>query len=822
MPFYKKCLEEGISFEIKHWFMAYRSLSWIFTLFIAISVSCSTAPISNPSTLFLPMNSAVILKINKASEWSQFADSTKIPLAQSVPIEKLLGIKKGVWTGALCNSGAEKMDWIWTTTLHDSSSIKILEEDVTLSLDSNYFALYHKNAFAISSSKILIQNALNQSKSGFNIANNKAFNKLWVNANSSDALNLFIQHEELSAVGKWFVGEDWSWMENLAVWSELDMDFGQGRVLITSVSINPDSAHVFLSTFHESFTNTAVSEVVAASSSHAVKMNVGNTSEWIRSFNIFRGKKQRLKQALSVLEPLNLDPITASTWFEGSFVHIGYGKEKVLAAKLNDNQELEEVLKNASEESKLFQGHRVGTLKKQNKFLFSALFGWWYKKLNTPSWMIYKDWLLVSTSQETLEVYSNELAAKATWSSVKSLDGLAKGIDKKGHFALALKATSESINRYLNFPVNEHSNEYVIHGNLTVKNALTFGNARMYEVEQNEVKTSNYLWSTALGSTISSGPWLVKNHRTDKNDIIVQDDKNTLYWINSDGVVEWKKSLSESIIGVVHQVDLFKNQKYQLIFTTNSQLHCIDLLGRDVENYPITLPENTDVGLSVLDYEKNRNYRFLVPTGTKLYNFSSEGNLIKGWNSHAAQAKLIQRPFLFQKNGKDYIVTSTSQKLLILNRRGEIRISTGIWTTSLNHWSLKNSDIPFAERIGGEGEIQRQNWDGTSFSHTHDLGELSGMIFENYGKVVWNDKTVEVINEDRTQVFTAEGIQDVYCYPGGTGLIRTQENIKAVNLKNGNLYGTFTGTHAVAGRLSQTGMPVIIIRQGKSIICYEL
>ena len=78
---------------------------------------------------------------------------------------------------------------------------------------------------------------------------------------------------------------------------------------------------------------------------------------------------------------------------------------------------------------------------------------------------------------------------------------------QQGHFALALKATSESMNRYLNFPVNEHSNEYVIHGNLAVKNALTFGNAKMYEVEQNEIKTSNYLPRSTppLESTISSG-----------------------------------------------------------------------------------------------------------------------------------------------------------------------------------------------------------------------------------------------------------------------------------------------------------------------------
>ena len=95
-------------------------------------------------------------------------------------------------------------------------------------------------------------------------------------------------------------------------------------------------------------------------------------------------------------------------------------------------------------------------------------------KIKHPILMIYKDWLLVSTSQETLEAYSNELAAKAT-EQRQIFRRFSQRKDKKGHFALALKATSESMNRYLNFPVNEHSNEYVIHGNLAVKNALTFG-----------------------------------------------------------------------------------------------------------------------------------------------------------------------------------------------------------------------------------------------------------------------------------------------------------------------------------------------------------
>ena len=80
--------------------------------------------------------------------------------------------------------------------------------------------------------------------------------------------------------------------------------------------------------------------------------------------------------------------------------------------------------------------------------------------------------------------------------------------------------------------------------------------------------------------------------------------------------------------------------------------------------------------MSVLDYDRNRNYRFLVAAGTKLYNYSSEGKRIEGWKTDAASERLVTAPELFQKNGKDYIVTSTATKPLILNRRGEERIKT--------------------------------------------------------------------------------------------------------------------------------------------------
>jgi hypothetical protein len=157
-----------------------------------------------------------------------------------------------------------------------------------------------------------------------------------------------------------------------------------------------------------------------------------------------------------------------------------------------------------------------------------------------------------------------------------------------------------------------------------------------------------------------------------------------------------------------------------------------------------------------------------------------------------------------------------------LNRRGEERIKTASVTASNSRWAIKNDAIPYAERVGAQGELQRQSWDGSSATSTDPMGEVRGLIFENYGKVVWSAEEVEVRSENGTQKFKAEGIENVLTYPGGTGLIMGTSAVQVVNLKTGENYGSFTGSSAVAGRLSPTGMPVLILRQGAAIICYEL
>ena len=90
-----------------------------------------------------------------------------------------------------------------------------------------------------------------------------------------------------------------------------------------------------------------------------------------------------------------------------------------------------------------------------------------------------------------------------------------------------------------------------------------------------------------LDTQIISKPYFVKNHFTKDKMILFQDTSNTLFAYSAKGKLVWKKKLNNKIIGEINSIDFYKNNKYQCIFNTNSNLHIIDRNGNYVENYPL-------------------------------------------------------------------------------------------------------------------------------------------------------------------------------------------------------------------------------------------
>ena len=182
-------------------------------------------------------------------------------------------------------------------------------------------------------------------------------------------------------------------------------------------------------------------------------------------------------------------------------------------------------------------------------------------------------------------------------------------------------------------------------------------------------------WSVNLDAPAIINPQIVKNHYNGEDEIFIQDENNQIYLISNSGKILWKKSIDGTIIGNVHQVDMLKNNKLQMAFVTENKLYIVDRNGNNLKGYPKTLSKKAIVGLSVFDYDKNKNYRFMIPTAdADILLLNMQGEVPSDWN-YSGTANITTPLQYFNVKGKDYIVTADKEKAVILNRRGEKRVS---------------------------------------------------------------------------------------------------------------------------------------------------
>lgn len=170
-------------------------------------------------------------------------------------------------------------------------------------------------------------------------------------------------------------------------------------------------------------------------------------------------------------------------------------------------------------------------------------------------------------------------------------------------------------------------------------------------------------------------PSFVINHQTKQKEIVVQDSENILYLISNTGKILWSKKLEGQILGEISQVDLYKNGRLQLTFTTEKKWYVLDRNGNEVLPFPKSFNDNITQPLAVFDYDNNRNYRFLITQGDQILLFDRSGKIVKGFN-YKKSGELSSTPKHVRNRGKDYIVFVAGDQLKILNRRGQIRIKT--------------------------------------------------------------------------------------------------------------------------------------------------
>jgi hypothetical protein len=270
-------------------------------------------------------------------------------------------------------------------------------------------------------------------------------------------------------------------------------------------------------------------------------------------------------------------------------------------------------------------------------------------------------------------------------------------------------------------------------------------------------------WQTRLQAPLAIKPQIIINHNTKTNEILVQDSLNNLYLLSNNGSILWKLPLKERIMGDISQLDYYRNTKLQYFFNTASTLYLLDRRGKSVGTFPVQLASSATCAASVVDYEKNRNYRFFIPCRDKsIYIFDRNGKRIAIWKSQFDNE--INQPIKYIKLGtKEYLVFGDNHEIHILNRKGENVLRSKV-NIALSQNIIELSEISGIPRLvctdqGGtvyfinfSGGIDSKQFRHFSSNHYFDFEDVNG---DGRKEFIFLDKReLEVYNSDGTKVFS--------------------------------------------------------------------
>ncbi len=235
------------------------------------------------------------------------------------------------------------------------------------------------------------------------------------------------------------------------------------------------------------------------------------------------------------------------------------------------------------------------------------------------------------------------------------------------------------------------------------------------------------LWKVKLSNTLVGKPFLVKDHKSKKYDIIVFDKANRMYLVDPTGKILWTKQLPELPMSQIYPVDFYKNGNIQYLFNTKDDLFLIDRKGRYVANYPIAIHPSATNGLSLFDYTHRKDYRILLAQADKrVYDYTLRGNQVTGWRKPRMQAVISQKVVRLLANGKDYIIINDkANHVKIVNRRGQQRIYLKSPVNKAKHSNY------FVNKTNNKGLILTTNTSG-KLVYISTNGQLKFTNFGNF------------------------------------------------------------------------------------------
>lgn len=613
---------------------------------------------------------------------------------------------------SLHRSGSKGYDWLVVTS-RDRLLEKLLSTDLqergaelkrhpyggveifTLETDSEsagaaplHLATLEGGVLLASAKRGLVEEAIRQSQSQAHLRQNAHFAKLLRTRGEDLPVNLFFHLQESEdLLQKLLPQGKFQQLSSLGSWAQADLQLSPSSLFLSGLLLPPDQRSSYLQSFSSIDTHEPESPaIVPAHPGFWLHLNIGNASQYHRNYEDYLRQEGRLELHRSLLERIEGQPTQALlSWVDHEMGLFRTGREEgtsSVLAYLRHRKEPEEVRNSlqAFSDSDYVQGYRGKLIHKlQATNLLPRVWGPLFQDFHHPYYLILPNYVLFSESAAALKLALNDIMAGKVLKESDSYRSIQENLPGRAHLhLLGHHPEGQALLQELSGGKSESQDSLLQNLGwaalqLQVKEEGVFLTAALNDRPPSREKVVRQ-WSVQLPGQPLQEPQLVQNHRSGGYDVAVQTENHELYLISHQGEIRWKKSLEQPILGSIHQVDRYRNGRFQLVFNTAEKIHMIDLLGRPVEGFPLALPQKASAPMGVFDYDQARNYRLLVPTDKQLRNYDIKGRPVQGWDFNAAKSSLISQPQHFAVEGRDLIVLRSEEgKIHLLNRRGQAR-----------------------------------------------------------------------------------------------------------------------------------------------------
>ena len=509
----------------------------------------------------------------------------------------------------------------------------------------NFFYAIYNGILIASFSELIIQESIRQLNSNQNIFKINPIKEIEQNLPKYSDLNILVKTSFIEKL----IGKKNIFL-NTETWSSFDVELEKDILLLNGVT-NRGSIEYLEDTQYSDATISNVEEILPRHITGFYKYHINNSKDLNSVINSI-GRSIQNTYYIS-------DKKWQPTEINIAYTDNNFDKITYLAFSTNNYKTCKEQLTSANSTDYL-NFEIYNTEKPQTDWINEISKEW-----DDFFFILYDKYFVCASSKKEVKLLINNITSQQTIGQNKAIQLMNSKLGDKSHtsFYLTFQNKSEQWKDVFNSVVSKNiaSKDYFF-------NSLIF-------LYKNKPYFNPTRWNFFMDNETYYKPQIVINHSTREYEIITQDIENVIYLLNSQGSLIWKKNINHPIIGDIHQIDSYNNNKLQYLFNTSDSIYLIDRKGQHVNPFPLKSEFNMTVPLALFDYDNNENYRILIAMGNKLKMINKRGKHIKGWEFREALSHVNITPSHFQVFDKDYILISEANGTIhLLNRKGQERV----------------------------------------------------------------------------------------------------------------------------------------------------